>query len=176
MRRRVHRRRFEACAILLLFGAVLSGCDHGLTPVQIQPGFGGTIRFTGTWLPQSDTTDLRLVASKVFRKFASPTEVIALVLTTDSVKIYPPVAQSRGLQMGQAELRYQFFVDPGEYKFVALLYRYGSQIFSDWRVIGFYGSYTATELSPRSVVVRPGEFTEGIDFAVDLNNPPPQPF
>lgn len=162
------------CSIfLILFLLSFAGCEHGLVPPEVQPGFGGVISYQGAW--PADTIDLRLVASKAYRRFSSMDEIIRLVLVTDSVKVYPPIGQA-GLKMGVKETRYQFFVEPGEYKLVGLFYRYGSQIFHDWRLVGLYGTYTSSELFPTAVVVKPGEFVDGIDFLVDFDNPPPQPF
>jgi hypothetical protein len=162
--------------LLLLFLAFLlfsGGCDHGLEPSRpVQPGFAGTIHFEGQW--PSDTIEIRLIASQVWRQFTSYTEIIQLVAYTDSVKIYPPPAEN-GLPMGRDSVHYDFPVPPSTYRYIAVAQRFGTNPFADWRIIGVYDGRSGT-LEPKEVIVLSDQHVSGIDILVDFNNPPPQPF
>ncbi len=162
------------CFILFFsFLVVLPGCDHGLEPTRpVQPGFQGTISFRGTW--PADTLEMRLIASQVWRPFNSFSDIIALLVNTDSVKVYPPPSDN-GLPMGRDSLVYNFTVPPSTYRYVALALRFGTNYFADWRIIGVYDGMNGSQI-PAELVVPADRIVSGADILVDFNNPPPQPF
>ncbi|MGD0338176.1 MAG: hypothetical protein ABSB78_05255 [Bacteroidota bacterium] len=167
------KRLITLIPLFFVFLFSFGGCDHGLGPSRpVQPGFSGIIRFQGTW-PQ-DTLELRLIASQAWRKFTSFTEIIALVVNTDSVKIYPPPAES-GLPMGHDSVHYEFPVPASTYRYVAVVQRFGTNPFADWRIIGVYDGGSGTN-EPKDLVVPTDQVVSGIDILVDFSNPPPQPF
>jgi hypothetical protein len=167
------KRIIKSILLLPVFLLLLDGCDHGLEPSRpVQPGFSGLIRFQGAW--PADTLEIRLIASQAWRTFTSFTEIITLVVNTDSVKIYPPPADP-GLPMGRDSVYYEFPVPASTYRYIAVVQRFGTNPFADWRIIGVYDGGSGTQ-EPVDVVVPTNQIVPDINILVDFNNPPQQPF
>jgi hypothetical protein len=167
------KRIIKSILLLSAFLLLLDGCDHGLEPSRpVQPGLSGLIRFQGTW--PADTLEIRLIASQAWRKFTSFTEIITLVINTDSVKIYPAPVDT-GLPMGRDSVSYEFPVPPSKYRYIAVVQRFGINPLADWRIIGVFDGETATQM-PVDVVVPTDQVVPNINILVDFDNPPPQPF
>ncbi len=162
---------------LICLGLVLSGCNRGLSPTQASSsaitGFGGTVRFVSSWPhpPQDSVYDLRVVA---FRDY--PPQNILLEVSSGNAIVYPPTSTTGGLPKFVDSLSYDFTLDSAStFQYVVVAMRYGTNVFSDWKVVGAYG-YSHGAGSPRSVVVQQGSFLNGIDIEVDFQNTPPTPF
>jgi hypothetical protein len=167
------KRMLKTLLLVPAFLLLLDGCDHGLEPSRpVQPGFSGSIRFQGTW--PTDTLEIRLIASQAWRKFTSFTEIITLVINTDSVKIYPPPADV-GLPMGLDSIQYEFSVPPATYRYIAVVQRFGTNPFADWRIIGVFDGGNGTQ-EPVDVIIPTNQIVPDINILVDFDNPPRQPF
>jgi hypothetical protein len=158
----MNARKVRLVFFLLL---ALSACDHGLEPPPAtKPGFGGRISYVGNWPPADSLVRLALVAFKDY----PPTDIVDDVLSGRAVY---DTALARNVDFQD----YQFFTDPATFKYVVVAQQYGSNLFSDWRVIGVY-SDNPSQGTPKSVVVSPETFVSGIDITVDFDHPPPQFF
>jgi hypothetical protein len=141
----------------------LSACDHGLEPPRAtKPGFGGRITYTGKWPPPDSLVRLALVAFKDY----PPTDIVDDVLSGKAVY---DTALARNVDFQD----YQFFTDPATFKYVVVAQQYGSNLFSDWRVIGVY-SDDPLQATPKTVDVPAETFISGVDITVDFDHPPPQ--
>jgi len=143
-----------------------AGCDHGLAPEPIPPyGISGTVYFSN-WISEDSVFQMRLILFK-----SHPTNILLDVLQgkaifTDSLKPY-----------GASSIPYSLNVSPlpfGRYEYLAVALQYGSNIFSDWRVVGVY-SAPADSGNPSPVFVPANDLLRGIDISVDFSNLPPQP-
>lgn len=158
-----------ALPILLL----LSRCDNGLDPNQAAnniastPGFGGIVRIVSALPPPDSLRDLRVVA---FRNYP-PKDIVLEVATkqavfTDSTLNFKDKIISYKIQ--QAEVT-------GEFKYVVVAQQYGTNILTDWRVVGVY-TITSDVTKPASINIPAGTFLNNINMDVDFYNLPPQPF
>lgn len=160
--------------LLLLIILLLTGCDEqGLNPndVASETGFGGKITFTSKIPPQEKIEDLRIVAVPYYPVDTTVAELIAKVLSsvipfTESL----PTAVDSG-----SVLQYKFLLKPQTYPYVAVVQRYGSNFFLEWKVISVYG-FSSAKSYPDTVIVKENRFVSNINFEVDYNNLPPQPF
>jgi len=159
---------------LLFIAFFTMSCDHGLAPLPVEPeavkaGFGGVIRYIGKWPPPDSLKDLRLVA---FLNFP-PQDIVSEVIS-GKAKVYPPLGES-SLPFNVDSTRYEFFVDPGTYQYIAVAQQYGPNVFADWKAVGMYHT-TSEPNQPASVTVPPNVFVTGIDIMVDFDHLPRQPF
>lgn len=161
--------------LILLFTIVFLGCDKGISPSdipQIKPGFGGTITYISSPPPRDSLIQLRIIAVPYY-----PIDTVVETLIQKIVLGVIPFSdtlQLSSIDSGKTQ-RYEFPIQPGEYKYVAVVQQYGVFIFEDWRVISVYGFSPSTPF-PRPVTVTVDKFQTGIDFVVDFKNLPPQPF
>lgn len=158
---------------ILLCVVFLLGCDKGISPndslVDRKPGFAGSVAFVSSW--PSNVLEMRIVAVPYYPVDSTVSELIGkflngVIKSSDPLSV---IGDSGSVQ------QYTFFLDPGNYEYVAIVQRYGQNYYTDWRVISIYG-YTAEHPTPKQVTVQPFQFITGIDFTVDFNNLPPQPF
>lgn len=162
-------------SLIVLFTAIFLGCDKGISPTgapDIKPGFGGTITYISSPPPRDSLIQLRVVAVPYY-----PIDTVVGVLIQKILLGAIPFSDSlqlSGIDSGKTQ-QYEFFLPPGEYKYVAVVQQYGMFIFEDWRVISIYGFSQSTPF-PRPVTVASDKFQLGIDFIVDFKNLPPQPF
>ncbi len=151
----------------------LSGCNGGLSPVQsssnVQPGFGGTVRFVSPWPPADSVQDFRVVAF-----FNYPPSNIIAEVSSGQAKVYPAIGSSGPAKFVDS-LSYAFYLDSSAtFHYVAVALQYGPNVLQDWKVVGAYG-YSHGVGRPDSVVVKAGEFVNGINIDVDFKNTPPNP-
>ncbi len=150
---------------------LLSGCDEqGLNPDTVtDPGFGGTITYV-TKVPRDSLKEVRIVAVPYFPVDTSFGQILAKL--GDIIKV------SEGLNTdvdSGSTVEYEMFTSPRTFFYVAVVQRYGENYFADWRVISVYG-YSQANPVPKIVAVTDGKFTYPINFTVDFDNLPPQPF
>jgi hypothetical protein len=113
--------------------------------------------------------DLRIVAFYGY----PPTNIIGEV-TSGQAKVYPGIGMT-GLPKFVDSLSYDFTLDSAAtFQYVVVAMQYGSNVFQDWKVVGAYG-YSHGAGSPKTVVVPPNTFVNGIDIDVDFQNTPPTP-
>lgn len=145
------------------------GCTHGITPLSVQPGFGGTIHFTSEWPPLDSVKDIRVVAFYHY----PPIDIIGEILS-GAAKVYPPIGSS-ALPLFVDSLGYRFETDPATFEYVVVALQYGPNLFSDWKVVGAYG-YEHGVGKPKKVIIPEDTFVNGINIDVDFKNTPPTPF
>ena len=155
---------------LLAFGTIFIGCTHGLEPLPLQSGFGGTVRFISAWPPADSVVDLRVVA---FYKYP-PSNIFGEVINGQA-KVYPAIGPGTSLKLPLDSVAYTFTLDSAStFQYVVVALQYGSNITTDWKVVGAYG-YSHGAGSPKSVIVPDNSFINGIDIDVDFKNVPPTP-
>jgi hypothetical protein len=168
--------------LILLFTITLLGCDKGISPNDTAnvksgvggsiTGFGGSITYVSPPPPRDSLVQLRVVAVPYY-----PIDtVVAMFIQQVLLGIiqFSDTLQTSSIDSGTSQ-RYDFYVPPGEYKYVAVVQLYGQDIFADWRVIAVYGFSQSTPF-PLPVTITENEYRTGIDFIVDFKNLPPQPF
>ena len=160
---------------VVLCGALLcAGCDQGVTPgspaeIPTEGAIAGLITYRN-WPPADSLFDLRIVA---FREFP-PGDVVGAVLGGKAI-VYPGLGDTALVPFFVDSLRFRFSLPTGEYKYLAVVHQFGSNIFSDWRAVGQYDT-DADPLVPTPVVIPPGDTLRGILIPVDFLNRPPPPF
>jgi len=148
---------------MLCFVLSLAACDHGLEPPpKTKPGFGGRITYKGKWPPADSLVRLAVVAFKHF----PPTNIVNDVLNGEAVF---DTTLTRNVEFQD----YRLFTEPVTFEYVVVAQQYGSDIFSQWRVIGVY-SDDSLQATPKAVMVPPETFVTDIDITVDFDHPPPQ--
>ncbi|MBI2429723.1 MAG: hypothetical protein HYV29_13190 [Ignavibacteriales bacterium] len=161
-------------SLLLIVSLLLSGCDEeGLNPNEFQePGFSGTITFVGSIPPRDSIDDLRVVAVPYYPVDTTVADLIDKILNKQII----PFSGSLSDQVEpNTTIRYEMFVKPQTYYYIAVAQLYGANIFQDWRVVSIYG-HTPTHNDPLPITIIDGELKENINFTVDFYNLPPQPF
>ena len=164
----------------------LSGCDQfdlGLTPINDPSGFKGVIHFTN-WPAADSVLELRLV---IFKNYPSDsTNLIVTVLNAlingeGDIVIYPVIGTT-GWQgrYSTDSLAYTITtsgttLQVGQYNYVALAWRYGTNYMTDWKLAGVY-SLTNDVNAPSPLRVLLHKTTGGIDINVDFHNLPPRPW
>lgn len=159
---------FLSCFLLFI------GCDEeGLNPNKVQePGFSGSITFTGTIPPADSIDDLRVVAVPYLPVDTTVADLIDKIVNKQVIPFSGSLSEK---VTANATIQYEIFVRPQTYYYVAVAHLYGTNIFQDWRVVSIYG-YTPSNPHPAPVVVVDGEMKLNVNFVVDFYNPPPQPF
>ncbi len=162
-----------ALAVILL---CLSGCDKGLTPLNEPSGISGTIHFKN-WPPISQVYELRLVA---FPTYPSDSSSLIAMLLAGGVAVYPPFGVTSFPRNNQDTLQFAITTDGTllqvrNYAYVALAWRYGPGVFTDWRPAGVYSLVPGSNI-PAPVRVLLHKTQPNIDIYVDFSNPPPRPW
>ena len=165
--------------VLLLFS---SGCDTGLGPPDAPSGFSGVIRFKN-WPPADSVQELRLI---VFPEYPSDSASILLDLLYGYAIAYPQIGQKNLLLdttqhvLFADSIRYSFTsagttLKVGVYSYLALAWRYGPNVFADWRPAGVYTTGPGPfDAAPVRVLLH--QTVTGFDILADFRNPPPKPW
>ena len=151
------------------------GCDGGLQPSEIQPGFGGTIRFAGGYWPPADSlVNLWLFASQVYPLDST---LVFRGIISNPPYIFISPGFSGTLATDQVDsLAYVFLVPPGTYRYVGVVQRLRNDFYvQSLRVVGIYG-VPGNPAQPGVFTVQENQFVDQINIPVDFLNPPPQPF
>lgn len=158
-----------------LLAIALLACDGGLAlPPDVEPGFGGIIRFApGTWPPRDSLNNLWLFASQIYP--IDSNKVFAGILgSPPTIFLYPSIEQN--LPYYEDSIAYSFNVPPSTYPYVGVIQRFADDLnIRSFRVVGVYAT-SANPPAPISIVVRDFQFVTDISFTVNFHNPPPQPF
>jgi len=169
-----------------LWGAILvaccAGCDTGLGPPDAPSGFSGVIHFKH-WPPADSVQELRVIA---FPEYPSDSASILLDILYGYAIVYPQIGQHNLLEdttqqvLFADSIHYSFTtagttLKVGVYSYVALAWRYGSNVFADWRPAGVY-TMGPGPFDPASVRVLLHKNVTGIDIVADFANPPPRPW
>lgn len=156
-------------SILLI---VTVSCDKGLAPEteNVEPGFSGTITFTGDW--PEDVTATHIVL------FRDP------LISEEDFSAENLIFISEEIEFGTRLFNYSTLenalignVVPGEYAYLAVA-QTNSQFISlereAWMVAGVYYNDGDTS-QPGTVIVPANTFVTGMNITCDFNNPPEQP-
>jgi hypothetical protein len=169
----------------LFLGALFffsSGCDKGLEPPTGESGFSGVIRFKH-WPSADSVRELRIIA---FQSYPSDSSSILVDLLYGYALVYPQIGRPNLLldttqQVLFADsIKYSFSTGEttlkvGVYNYVALAWRYGPIVWSDWRPAGVY-SLGPGQFDAAPVRVLLHKNVTGIDILADFSNPPPKPW
>lgn len=162
-------------SILFLFLLLFyCGCDNtGLNPNEYQePGFSGTITFSGSIPPADSLRDLRLIAVPYYPIDSTFVEIFDKIINQG---IIPFSEGLSGKVTPGGSFEYTLNVKPQTYFYVALVQNYGINFLTDWRVVSVYG-YTSLSPNPVPITVLDGKMLQGINFIVDFYSLPTQPF
>jgi len=156
-------------ALLLL----LFGCDQGLAPPppELPTGIRGTVVFVSDWPPPDSVRELRVVAFQRF-PFEDSAGIIAEVLAG---RAFFSDTLSRFVDSATYEVLLEAPF-PDTLRYVAVAWRYGPNLFSDWWVAAVYGSVKQDTVVPWKIPVVPQTVVESVDMRVDFRHLPPQPF
>jgi hypothetical protein len=165
--------------VLVLFSA---GCDTGLGPPDAPSAFSGVIRFKH-WPSIDSVQELRVIA---FPSYPSDSASILLDLLYGYAVVYPQIGQpnllldtTQHVRFADS-IRYSFTtagttLKVGVYNYVALAWRYGPNVFADWRPAGVYTTGPGPfDAAPVRVLLH--KDVTGIDIQADFSNPPPKPW
>lgn len=166
--------------VLFAFLVLCSSCDKGLAPDPT--GFTGVILFRN-WPPADSILELRLVA---FRKPPTDSSGLLAEFINGNVVIYPYVGTPAFPKYDQSgnlvdSIRYTCILqgvttlEPARYAYVALAWRYGSNLFADWRPAGVYTNQPGT-FTPAVLTVAKHDIITGVDILCDFHNLPPRPW
>jgi hypothetical protein len=155
-----------------LFLFFISGCDKGLEPEMQRTGFGGTIHFLSSWPPVDSVIDMRVVAVPYYPVDTLTSQLIGKIQS--GVIPYSVTSLPLSGDSGMA-VRYEMFVPPARYYYVAVVQQYGLNVFQDWRVVGVYTN-SASAGPPYSVDVLQDVFADSVTINVDFKHLPLQPF
>lgn len=150
---------------------LLVSCDGGISPrpVVANPGFGGTITFSGDW-PENVQRTLVVM-------FKNP------LLTPEDFSITNIRYIGSEIPYGSQTFQYNSddnYLDgefePGDYAYLAVAQSTTPTLSlerGDWYVIGVYTN--SSEQNPSALTLTEGVQLTGINITCDFNNPPPQP-
>ena len=160
------------CCLALL----LVSCDEELGPLNEPSGFSGVIRFKN-WPPATDIKEMRLVA---FEDIPADSATVIPMLIAGKAAVYPPLPGDY-FQALVDSVVYEFTDKSGtnlqvkEYKYVAVMYQFGPNIFHDWRPGGVYSTGPG-EFDPAPIRVILHRVIPNVDILVDFHNLPPLPW
>lgn len=152
---------------------VLAACeDHGLAPppppeLQTEePGFGGIITVNSPWSPPDSLFDLRVVA---FLNYP-PGDIIEEVTNERAII-------SETLSFNKDTLHYRMNTGDlsASFQYIAVVQRYGENIFDNWRAVGVY-TLSGDPTLPSSIVLNGSVYIPDIHIGINFYDLPPQPF
>jgi hypothetical protein len=154
----------------LAVAIVASSCG-GLDPAEVPPRsfLKGTVTFVGgqsSW-PDTNVYDVRVVAFE-----NQPTvvdSVLAAILAGKAV-----ISDGLPLRVDRTAYAIQITDPPRTFRYVVVALQNGPQLLSDWLMLSVY-TPSGDPADPGTVDLGKGQELV-IDFIVDFNNLPPQPF
>ena len=167
--------------IIFCAAGIFYSCNGGLDPAMTskQAVLAGVLHFTQgagakNFPPRDSLRDIRVVA---FKQIPRDTNVIFALISGDAFftsslldtnKLDSTIAFS--FEISQVQLADSILT----IKYLAAAQQYGSNAFSDWRVIGLYKPINDSTPTPLSVFA--GQVRNDLDINVDFKKIPPQPF
>ena len=158
--------------IIITFSLLLLiSCDGGISPRPVveNPGFSGTITFTGEW-PENVQRTLVVM----FKEPLATPEDFSIVNIRYIGSEIPYGSETFQFISNDNYLDGEF--EPGDYAYLAVAQSTTPVLSlerSDWYVIGVYSNNS--EQSPAVLTLSEGMMLTGINISCDFNNPPPQP-
>ena len=157
-------------AAILGVAAMVVGCG-GLDPADVPPRafLRGNVTFVGgaaAW-PDSNVYDVRVVAFE--ERPLAVDSVLAFILAGKAV-----ISESLPLRVESTGYSIQINDPPRTFTYVVVAMQNGPQLLTDWLMLSVY-TPGGDPLQPGTVTIDVGE-TVNVDFRVDFNDLPPQPF
>jgi hypothetical protein len=174
------RRRAALVIVLLVAGAFHAGCSGGIDPADYagSASISGRVRFVRgagpqNFPPKDSLYDLRVVAFKMIPRDTNLVQTLAQgeaffstsLLDTSYKAEMPFTFDVPQVQIADSSVLLQY---------IAVGQQYGSNLFSDWRVVGLYSMDSL--FTPRSLRATPGLIVDTMTIDVDFLRIPPQPF
>ena len=168
--------KFLLSGLVIIIVIVSCVNDHGIAPkpfVIETTGFGGTVRFLGTW-PDS----IQRMHIVVFEEpLLEPSDFNIFNLKYVSLEIPFGTQIFNYTSIDSSFVPGDSTFAPGEYAYVAVAQQ-TTEILSlfrrDWFVAGVYYALGDTS-QPGTMVIQEGKYTSNINITCDFDNPPPQP-
>ena len=162
--------QYSALALALVSTLLMNACG-GLSPDDApeRAFIRGTVTYVGgadSW-PKDNVYEVLAVAFEEIPN--APDSVISAVLNGSAV-----ISDTLLTYVDQVDYSIEIESTPRTFKYVVIAMRNGPALLNDWIMIAVY-SPTNDPTAPGTVTVREGEVVT-IDFTVDFNNLPPQPF
>lgn len=159
-------------AILTVMAATLIVSCGGLDPEIVRPfsGIRGTVRYVGgaaAW-PTDSIYDLRIVAFE--KKPTEPNQVLTSIVNQTAA--YSP--STLPVRVDSSAYVLEVLLPPRTFEYVVVAMQNGPDFLNDWLMLDVYAPNGNPE-EPGRVIV-PSAGTIAIDFRVDFDNLPPQPF
>ena len=142
-------------------------CDQGLSPEQGTSqitGVSGTVYFQN-WPPADSLFDIRLV---LFPVFPADSSIMDDIIAGRAI-VYPGLSDDNRLPLNVDSLNYQIQLEAGAYEYFAVAHQYGSNVFSDWQVVGHYDT-TGQDLLPTAIYIEEGQLLEDITIFADFDS------
>lgn len=160
-------RTFASTVLWFTLSLFVVGCG-GLDPDDLPPEsfLEGTVSFTPNW-PDSNVIQVLVVAFE--EQPTSPDSILAAVLSGRAV-----ISDTLPRYATQAPYRIQIPGPPRTFRYVVTAMQNGPNLLTDWLMLDVYAP-SGDPLMPGTVNVGVAQSVT-IDFSVDFDNLPPQPF
>jgi hypothetical protein len=145
-------------------------CDEGISPDNNPPGFtgiSGTVHFQN-WpppntAPPDSVVDVRLI---LFPNF--PPASIQNEITSGRAILFPGLNENK-LTFYIDSLNYQIPLPAGTYEYFAIAHQYGTNLFTDWHVVGHYDTNPQDTL-PTPLTIASGQHLENIIIIANFDS------
>ncbi len=159
--------------IFLFAIALLSGCNHGIAPIEapdVEPGFSGKITFIGNW--PNDVLQTVVVLFK--DPLIDSTDFNMLNLRFVSAPI--PYGSKEFIFSTEDKNNFVSNVEPGEYAYLAVAQQIIPNSFARkaWRIAGVYCP-DGDSTNAGKFYLPENTFLENVNITCDFNRPPAQP-
>lgn len=164
MQLRSSRPRRNAIAVFTMLSFL--GCDRGLEPPPPAPSISGTITYSGA-RPSCDSVRILAVVLTELTPPYLPKDLIDGFLNNSILTYLLEPCTFR-------DTTYSITVVPDKrYNYLGVAQNYDTNLYNDWRIVGFV--HTAND-TPRSFRLAEGEALTGVDIHVRFDSLPQQPF
>ena len=150
--------------------------DHGIEPkpfVLEKTGFGGTIRFFGTWPASVKRTHIVVFEEPLL----APSDFNIFNLKYVSWEIPSGTLIWQYTSIDSSVIPGDSTFAPGNYAYVAVAQQSTEDLSlsrKDWFVAGVYYALGDTS-QPGTMVIQEDNYTGNVNITCDFDNPPPQP-
>jgi hypothetical protein len=154
--------------ITLTLGFSLISCNESLTPddkIEGAASFSGTIYFEDDSISWPDTTEMFGIRVGAF-KTSDPSSLIGEVIDGNAYFTF----QSLGTYQNSINYTINVGDAPVQLEYIVVAWQFQDSITAQ-RVAAVYGGE-----QQQSLILNPGDSLTGINFNVDFDNLPPQPF
>ena len=160
--------------IIIVFVSCIN--DHGIEPkpfVIETTGFGGTVRFLGTWPDSIVRTHIVVFEDPLLQ----PSDFNIFNLKYVSWEVPYGTQIWKYTSIDSSVIPGDSTFAPGVYAYVAVAQQTTENLSlsrKDWFVAGVYYAFGDTT-QPGTLVIQEDKYTDNINITCDFNNPPPQP-